>query len=140
MTGVEPTLTGVTIPVDEVIVATEVPEHDHVPPDGESLSVVVDPRQTADTPDMGAGCRLTVTGAVILHPVLSVYVMFADPVATPVTLPEVLFTVAIAVLLLLHVPPGVASLIAIGTPVQSDEGPLIVAGNGLTVTVAVVVA
>ena len=45
-------------------------------------------------------------------------------------------TVATAVLLLCHVPPGVALLSAMVAPKQTAEGPEIVAGNGKTVTVA----
>ena len=50
------------------------------------------------------------------------------PAATPVTIP-VLFTVAIAVLLLLHTPPAVALLNVVVEPTQALVVPVI----GLTV-------
>jgi len=55
---------------------------------------------------------------------------------SPVTIPPV-ETVACAVLLLLHVPPLVASDKLMVDPVHTLVGPLIAAGNGLTVTGAV---
>ena len=55
------------------------------------------------------------------------------PIATPVTTP-VLLTVAIAVLLLLQVPPVVASLKALVPPTVVVGVPVIAAGAGLTVT------
>ncbi len=61
----------------------------------------------------------------------------AVPAVTPVTVPEV-FTVATAVFVLLHVPPGTPSVNEIVLPIQSEPpageiGP----APGLTVTVAV---
>ncbi len=49
--------------------------------------------------------------------------MVTVPAATPVTLPVVEFAVAIAVLLLLQVPPGVASVSVIDAPLHKLEGP-----------------
>jgi hypothetical protein len=57
------------------------------------------------------------------------------PRATPVTTPVVELMVAIAVLLLTHVPPGNASLRLIVEPTHTALGPEIGAGNGLMVTV-----
>lgn len=64
--------------------------------------------------------------------------MVAVPVAIPLTVPVVL-TEAIAALLLLQVPPAVASASVIVAPVQTEVAPVIAAtaGNGFTVTVAV---
>ena len=59
------------------------------------------------------------------------------PVATPVTIPDDVPTVAIPVLLLLHVPPLVASLRVVVKPMQTVAVPLTDAGNGLTVTTTV---
>ena len=53
------------------------------------------------------------------------------PVAEPI--------VAIAVLLLLHVPPEVASLRLEVNPEQTTESPVITGGAGFTVTVCVAV-
>lgn len=47
------------------------------------------------------------------------------PTETPVTTPDVGLTVAIDVLLLLHVPPVVVSLSVIVDPLQTLEGPVI---------------
>ena len=59
------------------------------------------------------------------------------PAAIPVTLPERDPTVPSAVLLLLHVPPGVPSLNVVERPVQTAVTPDIGAGVGLTVTGAI---
>ena len=53
--------------------------------------------------------------------------MLADPGVNPVTTPRVL-TVALAVLLLLHVPPGLVSDSVSVEPEQTDEGPAMDAG------------
>ncbi len=55
---------------------------------------------------------------------------------TPVTEPVAELTVATAVLLLVHVPPGVASLSVIDENIHTLEsmGAMICAGNGLTNT------
>jgi hypothetical protein len=55
--------------------------------------------------------------------------MAATPPATPVTTP-VVDTVAVAVLLDVHVPPVVASVRVIVEPIHTSDGPAIAAGNG----------
>jgi len=60
------------------------------------------------------------------------------PGATPLTKPELLPTVAVAVLLLLHTPPVTASLNAVVRPWHTVAVPVIAATPGLTVTVALV--
>ena len=62
--------------------------------------------------------------------------MVAVPADMPDTAPEGEPTVAIAVLLLLHVPPVVASPSVVVAPAQTLVVPVIAAGAGLTVTVA----
>ena len=59
--------------------------------------------------------------------------MVTVPAVTPVTMP-VAPTVAIAVLLLLHVPPVESVPNADVSPRQTLELPVIVDGNGLTTT------
>ena len=59
--------------------------------------------------------------------------MVAAPVDTPVT-PPVPFTETV-LLRELQVPPGVASDNEIDAPLQTDAGPVIAAGAGLTVTI-----
>jgi hypothetical protein len=60
--------------------------------------------------------------------------MSVVPAATPETMPEVP-TVATEVLLLLHVPPEVASLSELVKPGHVVADPVIAAGAGLTVIV-----
>ena len=62
--------------------------------------------------------------------------MTVVPNAIPETMPETEPTVAIAVLLLCQVPPGVALLRAIVAPIHTADGPEMAGGNGKTVTVA----
>ena len=54
------------------------------------------------------------------------------PVTTPVPLTD-----AVTGALLLHVPPAVASVNEVVRPEQTDNVPVIVNGNGFTVTVVV---
>ena len=68
----------------------------------------------------------------------TVYEIVAVPAVTPVTMPEEEPTVAL-VLLLLQVPPAVASVSVIVAPSQTEELPEIDGGVGFTVTVTVVV-
>jgi hypothetical protein len=56
-----------------------------------------------------------------------VAVLVAVTVETPVTIPELGLTVAACVLLLLHVPPPVASLNETVEPAHTDNVPLICA-------------
>ena len=67
----------------------------------------------------------------------------AVPALTPVTKPELLFTVATPVLLLLHVPPGVPVVLdnCVVLPLQTVVVPVIVPaiGAAFTVTTAAVV-
>jgi hypothetical protein len=63
--------------------------------------------------------------------------MTVVPVVTPLTMPDDEPTVATVVLLLIQVPPAVASVTVIVEPAHTLVGPLIAAGAGLTVTTAV---
>ncbi len=62
------------------------------------------------------------------------YVIVTAPAVTPFTMPVVEPTVALP-LLALQLPPGVALVKVIEEPSQTAEGPVIAAGNGLTVIV-----
>ena len=58
---------------------------------------------------------------------VTVYFIVALPAFTPVTRPELAFTVATDVLLLLHVPPEVPLLVnVVVEPLHTDVEPLIV--------------
>jgi hypothetical protein len=83
------------------------------------------------------GLASTVTAAetVVLHPLVTVYSMVAEPAATPVTTPVLASTVAAAGFVLLQVPPAVALVNVIVWPAQTDDGPVI----GATVGAAVIV-
>jgi hypothetical protein len=67
MTAV-PALTPLTTPVDEPTVATAVAPLVQVPPDGEELSVVVEPVQTDAVPVIADGAVETVTACVTKQP------------------------------------------------------------------------
>jgi hypothetical protein len=79
---------------------------------------------------------LTVTTTLALHPPPIAYVMRAVPPATPVTTPELL-TVAIAVLLLVHVPPEMLSNSGRVLPAQTGVFPVIAGNPDNTVSVFV---
>jgi hypothetical protein len=102
------------------------------------LIVTVDARPTHCEVAVGAvnmltlGALFTVTCAVILQPEESVYVIVGVPAATPVTVPVVDPIVASAVLLLVHVPPVVASLNVSVAPGQIAPAPVIDAGVPFT--------
>ena len=60
--------------------------------------------------------------------------MESGPPDLPDTTPELVPTIAIDVLLLLHLPPGVGSDKLIVEPAHTRFGPVIAAGVGMTVT------
>jgi hypothetical protein len=122
----------------EVIVATVVLLLPHVPPAVASLRVIIEPAHTDVGPVIAGGLGLTVTMAVVAHPVeLSVNVILDVPDAIPLTTPVVIPIVATPVLPLLHVPLPDTSLSVLVAPKQMLRVPLI-AGRGFTVTTAVV--
>jgi hypothetical protein len=63
--------------------------------------------------------------------------MFVVPVATPVSIPELITIVALDVLLLIHVPPVVAFEKRAVDPTQTLPGPVMDEGAGVTVTTAI---
>jgi hypothetical protein len=128
-----PAVTPVTIPAF-VTVAIAVLLLAHVPP-VVGLSFVVEPTQTVLYPIIDTtGFALIVIADVgkEIHPVEFVNVNVVLPAATPVTTPP-LVTVAIAVLLLVHVPP-VLGLNVLVDPTQIEVPPVIdTTGFALTV-------
>ena len=117
----------------------------HVPPAVASLSCDVVPVVMVVLPviDATVGAVFTVrlfealTGAP--QPLLTVYVILVVPAPTAVTRPVLAFTVATAVLLLLHVPPGAPLEVYVAVAfTQSGEVPLTVPADtfGFTVSVA----
>lgn len=100
-----PADTPVTIPLVVGIVAIAVLLLLHVPPVVVLVRVVAAASQRLADPEMAAGVAATFTAIDRKQPGETVYVIFAAPVATPVTIPVPEPTVAIAELLLDHVPP-----------------------------------
>jgi len=113
----------------------------HTPPDVASVKFSVAPTHTVpdaadNVPAFGAG--LTVTTVVARQPAPdTAYVIVALPPATPLTVPSEP-TVAMPALLLLHVPPAVASVSASVDPAHTGAFPVIAEGCAFTVTTAVV--
>ena len=58
--------------------------------------------------------------------------MIVVPAVTPETNPVTESTLAIVVLLLVHIPPGTALNRGVGTVEQKVEGPVMMLGTGLT--------
>lgn len=129
-----PRATLVTTPLVP-IVATAVLLLVHVPPVTASVSVVVCPTHNPLSP-LIAGAVLMVTVLVATHPAPATYDITEIPPAMPVTLPE-LSTVASAVLLLLQVPPVVASASVVVCPAHTVAVPVIAALPAFTVKLTV---
>lgn len=110
----------------------------HVPPGVASVMAILAPAHTAVGPVIGAGGGFTVTVVVITQPGMArVYVIVAVPVLIPVITPVERSISAILVLLLVHVPPVMASLRVIELSKHTPGPPLIEGGKGLMVTVVV---
>jgi len=101
-----------------------------------SASVIAEPTQTLVKPDIAAGNELTVTTAVAAHVVGNVYEIIEVPDVTPVTTPVLEPIVATVLVVLLHVPPLVASDNVVVVPGHRNIVPVIAAGSGLITTVA----
>ena len=80
---------------------------------------------------MPADVLFTVTVFVVVHPVPSEYVIVTVPEDKPVTIPLSKLMIAIVELLLLHVPPVVASLNTLVVPAHRPVDPVIGAAPGL---------
>jgi hypothetical protein len=104
----------------------------HAPPITPSLNIVVAPTHTVDAPLIGVGVVFTFTVVVIRQVVGNVYVMIVVPNAIPVTIPVEVPIVAVAGVLLIHVPPP-GSVNVMVAPTHTAVGPLIGAGKGLII-------
>jgi hypothetical protein len=131
-----PTDTPVTTPLLEIVAIAGLLLV-HVPPVvgdnfvGPPIHIVVLP--VMDT--VGLAITVTVGVGTEAQPLELVKVNVTVPAATPVTIPA-LVTVALAVLLLVHVPPVVGDKVVV-PPTHTEVLPVIDAvGLGLTVTVA----
>ena len=109
-----PAVTPVRMPELLPIVATPVTLLIHSPPEVLLDRELVAVSQTASVPVIAAtvGKGLTVTDVVAsvvqLNPFVTLYVMSAVPADSPVTIPVLLPTEAIALLLLVHIPLAAA--------------------------------
>jgi hypothetical protein len=104
-----------------------------VPPPGVLVSAVVEPTHTEAVPPIVVGPALTVITAVLKQLALIMNVIVVVPALTPVTTPVLISTVALAVLLLLHVPlPELLS--AVVAPTHTLVLPVIDPTVELTVT------
>src|ERR1700747_219740 len=105
-----PPATPATMPVPVPTEATRASLLVQVPGMVMSLSVVVVPWHRPVVPVMAAGGEATVTVAEAMQPAPMAEGMIVVPVATPPIGPSVEPIVAVAVLVLLHVPPLMASV------------------------------
>jgi hypothetical protein len=112
----------------------------HVPAPDASLSVTVAPGHMESVPATAAGNGFTVSTFVVVQPVdVSVNVIVVVPAVTPPIVPVAAPIVAVAGVLLTHVPAPDASVKVVVVPGQTERAPLMAAGNALTVSTLVVV-
>lgn len=123
------------IPLEPPIVVTDRLLLVHAPPVVALLRVVELPWQIVVMPVIGL-IAFTVNGRVAIHPRAVVYFMLVKPAVSPETMPDELI-VATPVLVLLHAPPGVASLSVTEFPMHTLRGPII-GPSAFTVTTVVV--
>ena len=135
-----PPVTPSTRPVDPTVATDGVPLL-QLPPAVASVSVVLAPAHNTPVPETvpALGAVLTDTtrvAAAVPQLFVTVYDIVVVPAATPDTIPDVP-TVALAVLVLLHVPPAAASVSVTLLPIHTADGPDIVpaTADGLTVTI-----
>lgn len=130
----------VVTPVVASTVATDVFIVLHVPAGTDAfVSVMVSPLHTVDGTTVAKGNGCIVTTVSVAQPVGSRYVIADVPAFIPVTMPEAAPMVALVVELLVHRPPGSASLSVVVSPVHTFVLPVMSAGSGFTVMVTVVV-
>ena len=100
-------------------------------------NAVVEPTQTVSAPVIGEGTVLTVTIVEAVQPVEAVYTIVDVPIAAPVTIPVGLIGATVG-LLLLQVPPRVASLNVVVVPTHKPVEPVIGSAPSVTVITLVV--
>ena len=95
------------------------------PPGVGSVSVAADPIHNDDgAPLIGSGATPTLTVAVAVQPGDSVYVIVVTPADTGVTSPDVELMLATLVVLLVQVPPVLASFIVMVPPTHTLGAPV----------------
>jgi hypothetical protein len=85
-------------------------------------------------PVIAGGLGSTVIVVVAIQPVDKMYDIVVVPALIPVARPVETPMVAIAGVLLLHVPPGMLLLSEVELPLHSSAVPVIAPGTGFTVT------
>ena len=123
-----------TTPVLAFTVPTPVLLLLHVPPDVLLLNAVVLPTHTLAVPPIAPGIAYTVATAVAKQPVDNVYVIVVVPGSIEVTMPLEGLTIAIDILLLVHVPPEVELDNVVLPGLHRIKLPVIAPGVGLIVT------
>jgi len=113
------------------------------PPPGIALNVDIECRQTFGEPSIMAVCGVAITvattvSAKVPQPLTMVYEIAEVPAEMPVTAPPLL-TEATPLALLLHTPPGVASLSVIVDASHNGNKPAIVSMTGIVSTLIVLV-
>jgi len=139
---VVPADTAFNAPVVGLINATPVLLEDQVPPEVVLLNVVEVPAHAALAPPIAARVGKLFTVKLVLaelvhpFPSVTVYVIVEVPALTPVTAPDEAFTVAVAVLDELQVPPPVELAKVEPEPTQAEAVPVIAAtvGSAFSVT------
>ena len=118
----------------------------HVPPDTLSDNMMDEPVHTLEGPVIVPGFDVVLTVMVIVavavpHVPVTTYIIISEPDVTPVTIPDAEPIVATAELLLLQMPPVIASDNVIVEPTHTSERPVIVPAfvGVFTVTVLVVI-
>ena len=104
-----------------------------------SVKFTTSPAHTLFVPVIPAGSGFTVMVVVVMQPVPNVYVTAAVPLTIPVTTPLLVPILPVAAAPDVHVPPVVASLSVVFNPTHTVCVPLIVAGNGFTVTLDIAI-
>jgi len=136
MTTVPPEIAE-TIPLADPTIATPGSELDQVPPVNKSDRSVPDPAQAVKMPLIAEGIASTVTTAVVLQPLINVYLTVAVPNPLPKYMPEAVSMRAIEVSELIHVPPAGVSVSDVYNPLQTLRWPPMAPGATSTVTVAI---
>jgi hypothetical protein len=139
---VVPAVVALNAPVAGLIDATPVLLEDQVPPEVVLLNVVEVPAHAALAPPIAARVGKLFTVKLVLaelvhpFPSVTVYVIVEVPALTPVTAPEEAFTVAVAVLDELQVPPPVELAKVELEPTHAEAVPVIAAtvGSAFSVT------
>jgi hypothetical protein len=118
-----PVLRPLTRPDEEPITALVTDDILHVPAGVTSAIEMVAPGQTDEGPVMAEGAAMTVTIFVTVQPEPMTYDIVAVPADMPVTTPDDDPTEATKGEPELHVPPVTESVKAVGSPIQTTDGP-----------------